>query len=82
MEVEQALFRVASEALANVARPPRTNVVTLTSYHGDEHVLSDIRAGALSYVLKEIGPDELPTPSARPPSSPDAGTSSAATSPS
>src|SRR3712207_3279484 len=38
---------------------PRTNVVMLTSYHDDEHVFPAIRAGALSYVLKEIGPDEL-----------------------
>lgn len=41
------------------ARSPRTNVVMLTSYHDDEHVFPAIRAGALSYVLKEIGPDEL-----------------------
>jgi NarL family two-component system response regulator LiaR len=41
------------------ASSPRTNVVMLTSYHDDEHVFSAIRAGALSYVLKEIGPDEL-----------------------
>ena len=38
---------------------PRTNVVMLTSYHDDEHVFPAIRAGALSYVLKEIGPGEL-----------------------
>jgi NarL family two-component system response regulator LiaR len=41
------------------ARSPRTSVVMLTSYHDDEHVFPAIRAGALSYVLKEIGPDEL-----------------------
>ena len=41
------------------ARSPRTNVVMLTSYHDDEHVFPAIRAGALSYVLKEVGPDEL-----------------------
>ena len=41
------------------ASSPRTNVVMLTSYHDDEHVFPAIRAGALSYVLKEIGPDEL-----------------------
>lgn len=38
---------------------PRTNVVVLTSYHDDEHVFPAIRAGALSYVLKEVGPKEL-----------------------
>jgi two-component system, NarL family, response regulator LiaR len=42
-----------------VTQSPRTNVVMLTSYHDDEHVFPAIRAGALSYVLKEIGPDEL-----------------------
>ncbi len=41
------------------ASSPRTSVVMLTSYHDDEHVFPAIRAGALSYVLKEIGPDEL-----------------------
>jgi NarL family two-component system response regulator LiaR len=41
------------------AQSPRTSVVVLTSYHDDEHVFPAIRAGALSYVLKEIGPDEL-----------------------
>ena len=40
-------------------RSPRTSVVMLTSYHDDEHVFPAIRAGALSYVLKEIGPGEL-----------------------
>lgn len=41
------------------SRSPRTNVVVLTSYHDDEHIFPAIRAGALSYVLKEVGPDEL-----------------------
>ena len=41
------------------AQSPRTKVVVLTSYHDDEHVFPAIRAGALSYVLKEVGPDEL-----------------------
>ena len=41
------------------ARSPRTNVIVLTSYHDDEHVFPAIRAGALSYILKEIGPQEL-----------------------
>lgn len=31
----------------------------LTSYHDDEHIFPAIRAGALSYVLKDIDPDEL-----------------------
>ncbi|MBE0410348.1 MAG: response regulator transcription factor, partial [Anaerolineales bacterium] len=38
---------------------PRTQVIMLTSYHDDEHIFPAIRAGALSYVLKDIGPQEL-----------------------
>jgi NarL family two-component system response regulator LiaR len=38
---------------------PRTQVLVLTSYDEDEHIFPAIRAGALSYLLKEIGPDEL-----------------------
>src|SRR5690349_20980122 len=32
---------------------PRTQVVILTSYHDDEYLLPAVRAGALSYLLKE-----------------------------
>lgn len=38
---------------------PRTQVVVLTSYHQDEHIFPAIRAGALSYILKDIGAAEL-----------------------
>ena len=38
---------------------PRSQVVVLTSYHEDEHIFPAIRAGALSYILKDIGADEL-----------------------
>jgi NarL family two-component system response regulator LiaR len=41
------------------SRSPRTQVIILTSYHDDEHIFPAIRAGALSYVLKDIDPDEL-----------------------
>ena len=41
------------------ASSPRTRIVMLTSYHDDEHIFPAIRAGALSYVLKEVGPEEL-----------------------
>lgn len=40
---------------------PRTQIVVLTSYHDDEHLLPAIRAGALSYLLKDVTPDELLT---------------------
>src|SRR5687767_15835305 len=38
---------------------PRTQIVVLTSYHQDEHIFPAIRAGALSYMLKDIGAAEL-----------------------
>jgi NarL family two-component system response regulator LiaR len=38
---------------------PRSQVIVLTSYHQDEHIFPAIRAGALSYLLKEAGPQEL-----------------------
>jgi len=38
---------------------PRTQVMVLTSYHEDEHIFPAIRAGALSYLLKDIGTEEL-----------------------
>ncbi len=38
---------------------PETRVIVLTSYHDDEYVLPAIRAGAFSYVLKEVGSREL-----------------------
>ncbi|MGB7116523.1 MAG: response regulator transcription factor [Anaerolineales bacterium] len=38
---------------------PRTQVVVLTSYHEDEHIFPAVRAGALSYILKDIGSTEL-----------------------
>lgn len=40
---------------------PRTQVIVLTSYHQDEHIFPAIRAGALSYVLKDVEPEELAT---------------------
>lgn len=38
---------------------PRTQVIVLTSYHQDEHIFPAIRAGALSYMLKDVGSEEL-----------------------
>lgn len=38
---------------------PRSRVIVLTSYHQDEHVFPAIRAGAFSYLLKDIGSSEL-----------------------
>ncbi|HLJ36262.1 MAG TPA: response regulator transcription factor [Ktedonobacteraceae bacterium] len=38
---------------------PRSQIIVLTSYHEDEYIFPALRAGALSYVLKGVGPDEL-----------------------
>jgi len=40
-------------------RSPRTQVIVLTSYHEDEHIFPAILAGALSYLLKDVGAGEL-----------------------
>jgi NarL family two-component system response regulator LiaR len=47
----------ATRKVKNIS--PRTQVVVLTSYHEDEHIFPAIRAGALSYVLKDISSTEL-----------------------
>jgi NarL family two-component system response regulator LiaR len=38
---------------------PRTQVIILTSFLDHEHVLPAMRSGALSYLLKDVGADEL-----------------------
>jgi two-component system, NarL family, response regulator LiaR len=38
---------------------PRTQVVVLTSYHEDEHIFPALRAGAISYLLKDVKMEEL-----------------------
>ena len=38
---------------------PASQVVILTSFHEDEHIFPAIRAGALSYLLKDIGTADL-----------------------
>lgn len=38
---------------------PRTQIIVLTSYYDDEHIFPAIRAGALSYLLKEASPAEI-----------------------
>src|SRR5512137_1896995 len=38
---------------------PRTRVVVLTSFHDDAHIFPAVKAGALSYLLKDVGPEEL-----------------------
>lgn len=38
---------------------PHTQVVALTSYHEDEHIFAALRAGAASYLLKDVPAGEL-----------------------
>jgi two-component system, NarL family, response regulator LiaR len=38
---------------------PRTQVIVLTSFHDDAHIFPAIKAGARSYLLKDINPREL-----------------------
>jgi NarL family two-component system response regulator LiaR len=48
------------EATRRVRRvSPRSQVIVLTSYHKDVHIFPAIKAGALSYLLKDVEPQEL-----------------------
>jgi two-component system, NarL family, response regulator LiaR len=48
------------EATRRVKRvSPRSQIVVLTSYHEDEHIFPALKAGALSYILKDVSADEL-----------------------
>ena len=38
---------------------PRTQVVILTSYHEDVHIFPALKAGAISYILKDMKMDKL-----------------------
>jgi NarL family two-component system response regulator LiaR len=38
---------------------PRTQIIVLTSYHQDEHIFPALRAGAISYLLKDVKAREL-----------------------
>lgn len=40
-------------------RHPETQVIVVTSHHQDEYIFPAVRAGAISYLLKDIEPDEL-----------------------
>jgi NarL family two-component system response regulator LiaR len=48
------------EAISQImAKLPRTRILVLTSFAADEKVFPAIKAGALGYLLKDSGPDEL-----------------------
>jgi NarL family two-component system response regulator LiaR len=38
---------------------PHSQVIVLTSFHEDAHIFPALHAGALSYILKDVDPDEL-----------------------
>jgi two-component system, NarL family, response regulator LiaR len=38
---------------------PQSQIVALTSYHDDEFIFPALHAGALSYVLKDVHPEDL-----------------------
>src|SRR5499427_3223987 len=40
-------------------KSPCSQIIVLTSYHEDEHIFPAIRAGALSYLLKDISLPDL-----------------------
>jgi len=48
------------EATRRIRRvSPRTQVVVLTSHHEDAHIFPAVKAGAISYLLKDIAPQDL-----------------------
>ncbi|MBE3558312.1 MAG: response regulator transcription factor [Ktedonobacteraceae bacterium] len=48
------------EAIRRVKQvSPHSQVIALTSFHDDVHIFPALRAGALSYILKDIPPVEL-----------------------
>jgi DNA-binding NarL/FixJ family response regulator len=49
----------ATEALRS--RPRAPEVIVLTTFDADEHVLRALRAGAAGFVLKDTPPDEIVT---------------------
>jgi len=38
---------------------PRTQIIVLTSFHDDEHIFPALKAGAISYLLKDVKAGEL-----------------------
>jgi NarL family two-component system response regulator LiaR len=53
-------LRLAADLVPDVTlMSPGSQVIILTSYHDDEHIFPAIRAGALSYILKDVSSGEL-----------------------
>jgi NarL family two-component system response regulator LiaR len=48
------------EATRQVKRScPRTQIVVLTSYHEDEYIFPALKAGAISYIIKDVRMEDL-----------------------
>ncbi len=60
LEMPGELDGIAATRQIRKARP-ETQVIVVTSHHQDEYIFPAVRAGAISYLLKDVEPDELAT---------------------
>lgn len=58
LEMPGELDGIAATRQIRRARP-ETQVIVVTSHHQDEYIFPAVRAGAISYLLKDVEPDEL-----------------------
>jgi len=54
-ELEMTLFRVAQEALANVAKHAKASKVGLTLSYTDQAVLLDVRDDGVGFLAEQVG---------------------------
>src|SRR5512135_1526316 len=53
------VFLPMASTISNANSGASMVIVVLTSYHEDEHIFPVLKAGALSYLLKDVGAEEL-----------------------
>jgi NarL family two-component system response regulator LiaR len=58
LEMPGEIDGIAATRQIRKARPD-TQVIVVTSHHQDEYIFPSVRAGAISYLLKDVEPDEL-----------------------
>ncbi len=58
LEMPGELDGIAATNRIRTARP-ETQVIVVTSHHQDEYIFPAVRAGAISYLLKDVEPGEL-----------------------
>ncbi len=58
LEMPGEIDGIAATRQIRKARP-QTQVIVVTSHHQDEYIFPAVRAGAISYLLKDVEPDEL-----------------------